>query len=292
MTGLFSALVIQDTAAMPDRVQLARVLDQHFVAGTEAPADLAEDGVFALEMEGVLLAVERVDTPLPHDPLGAGVQPARPWPAGPVLDGHGAHLRVAALETPDDAGEAKRAARLCTIVAGIVTRITKARGLFVPSSGAVLPEVEALRAAHSAAAGVSPIEAWVTFYPLGPDADGEGRPHGALSHGIAPLLGREIEVAPVPITRRKALDRVYGLAWRVLDGAGPPAEGEELRDSEDHRIGTVRVVPGWLREGQPAWVIVGPEAVVEPRRLSLKKGQDPAVLTTPSHSETAAEPTV
>ena len=291
MTRRFSALVLQDTPLIPDPEQFANVLSTRFLEGESvaAPEDLAEDGLFVLEIAGRLIAVERLEGPMPHVPLGSPVQPERPFPAREVIEGHAAHLRVADLEEPEDAAGARESARLVTVVAGVLGRMTKARGAFYPQSGAVLPENEALRAAHTLHSGVSPIEAWATFYPLGPNDDGAGTVHGCCTRGLLALIGREIEVAPVPITRRKALDRAYGAVWRALDGEDPLEDDQELRDSEDTVIARVRAARQWLREGVPAWVLVGPEAVIDEKRLRLRRGVDPAILTTPLRPGAAAD---
>jgi len=289
VTRRYSALVLQPAPALPERTQFAEVLSTRFLdTDVAAPEEFSEDGLYVIETGGRLVAVERIGEPMRHDPLAAPVQPERPFDAAPVIEGHGAHLRIADLEEPEDDAAARCSARIVTVMAGVLARMTKGQGVYYPASGAVLPETEALRAAHSLHAGVSPIEAWASLYPLGPATDAPDAVHGCCTQGLVAILGREIEVAPVPITRRKALDRGYGMVWRALDGEDPLADGQDLRDGEDTLIGRLRAAPEWLRPGIPAWVLVGPEAVIDPKRLKLKRGVDPAVLRTPARAP--AEP--
>jgi hypothetical protein len=279
----FTTLVLLSQPALPEPEPLEQVLTARFdrCGPAEVPRDMVEDDLMVVDLGGELMALERIDAPMPHAPLDAPVQPERPFDASEAVSAHAACLRVVGLEEPADSAAALRQARAVTVTAGVLARMLKGLAAFYPTSGALLPEGEALRAAHTVQAGVSPIEAWVTFYPLGPEEDGETVPHGACTLGLEPLIGREIEVAPLPMTRRKALDRAYGATWRALDGEDPLEDGLELRDADDKVYATVRAARHWLREGVPAWVLVGPDAVVEPRKLRLKRGTDPAVLKTP-----------
>ncbi|MEM1345850.1 MAG: hypothetical protein AAGI34_14900 [Pseudomonadota bacterium] len=317
--GRFSATVLLGEGWLPDPETLLEVLETRFgELGTAVVVEGGDDTVMALELDGTLIALERLETPLTDDPLAAAVQPARNWDPAPALAAHKAQLRVVAHaqanpETPEakadpgtpeakaDPGtpeakadpktpEAKepspaqtptrRAALAATALAGILARMAKAEVVYYPASGALLSSEDALRATQAVLRGVSPIEAWATIYVLGPGGqpDGSGVPHGGYTDGLEALLGREIELAPTPLSHIQAHDRLYGAIWKALDGEEAFEEGRELRAGDDTLVARIRAVEAWLRPGVPALVLVGPEAVVDMHHLELKPGVDPAVL--------------
>jgi len=283
----FSTLILLGAPTGVDTEKLAGVIDSRFptLGETHAPGHLAGADMSALQVGDRLLVIERVDTPIEHDPLAAPVQPERPWDPAGALGTHAAHLRIAEADVPESLGDARAGAGLVTAVAGILARMTGALALYFPQAGSFVGPEGALQLTSMVTAGVSPLEAWSSFYVIGSGADSETGSHGALTLGLAPVLGREIELAPLAISRKRAVERAYRAAWQALDADPPLADQATLTDFEGHEIATVRLVPEWLRTGVPALVLVAPDSVVDQRRLRLKRGVSPKVLRPAARQE-------
>jgi len=294
LTRRFSTLILHDEPWTPDTAQLVDIMNSRFAALGETvaiePEEPTEAGLALFEIASRLIAVERVAGPMAHAPLDAPVQPERAWDPAEAVAGHGAYLRIADLDPAEDAAARRLSARIVTMLAGVLGRMSKTRAVYYPHSGALLPENEALRAAHMVLGGVSPIEAWTTIYPIGAAEADPALAHGACTHGLDLVLGREIELAPAPMAPRKALDRLYGAVWQALDGEDGFADGMEWRDAEGRLIATVRAVPGFLRPDVPAFVLVAPDAVVDAKRLRLRRGVDPEILRCPVPRPAEAAP--
>lgn len=285
MSASYSALVLLREPWFPEDEVLRTVLAQRFAELGELGAVSSDPdaGLMALELGGVAIGIERRSGRMPYDPLDAPVQPERDWDCAAAVAGHTAHLRIGALAAEDTPVSRRQAAALVVALAGVLTRMAEAEVAFVPASGALLSPTDGMRVAHAVMNGVSPLEAWMTLYALRPReiaAIGEvGPPQGAYTTGLAALIGREIELAPLPVPRRQALDRLIGAAWQVLDGDGPFTDRQELRDPDGDLIARVRLSEGFLRKGVPAFVLVGEKAVVDARRLRLKRGVRREVLS-------------
>lgn len=284
MARSYSALVLTAEPRLPDAETLRSVLEQRFPRlGTLGTVEADEEaGLIGLELDGAPVAIERCAGRMPFDPLGTAIQPERDWDPREAVDKHGAYLRVASRAEGEGEKAARTVAARVVALSGILMRLVDSPAAYVPASGALLSPADGLRATHAVMNEVSPIEAWVTLYALRPPeilAAGEKeKPQGCYTAGLTALLGREIELAPVPVTRRQALDRLYGAVWQVLDGGGAFDDGQELRDSDGNLLARVRLSEGFLRKGVPAFVLVGDEAVVDGKRLRLKPGFGPDVL--------------
>lgn len=271
--GGFIAVVLLERPWTAEPEAVAEWMQEPF--GAVVPIAAAADpgtGEPRLVVDGAPVPLLSLSQPRPADPPPKGFRPARGWDPEPALTLHRAHVTVS-CEGPGTGPDWMRAyATVVTLVAGAIARMGPAMAVVFPHSGAVLGPREAFAAARTAVRGVSPVEAWITIAPVRPLNPGLENHAGAVTTGLLPLAGYEIELAPRPATPRAAVDRVAGAVWRVLDGNGDPAA------TDDPVPPAARRVPGWLRPGVPATVLVDAASPVDPETLTL-----PASRTPPLH---------
>ncbi len=265
----FTAVILLERSWSFDFAELAEILAERFDVLGEIRAEVPEgSGPPILTIDGAPLPIEiehsRWEGELEPDGLGTW----RSWDLGPALADHRAHILVSCATPGSGFTWAKAVATVVTLIAGALARLGPALAVVYPSAGTVLPVDDAYRAGRMATAGVSPIEAWVGFMPVRPENGPEGC-HGALSRGLRIFIGREVEVAPAPMEPRRAIDRAHGAAWQALDGDDPLAEGATIGGPLASVGLRIRAAPDWLRPGVPAFVLLSPDAVVDPETLTL-----------------------
>jgi hypothetical protein len=273
----YSAEVLLKSAWTPPIGTIADAMSARFgeVLPIRAGRCCACASSLALEVDGADVVIETIAEPRPHLPDPYGLEPLRQAGTAAASDEHAARLSLDCSGPGTGAVWAKAYATVVTLVAGALACLGPGSAVFYPASGATLRPLDALRAGRMALQGVSPIEAWVSFYPFAPtNPTGQGT-HGALTRGLAPLIGREIEIAPTPAGPLPAVERARGAAWRALDGGVALADGLTLEQPESGRLLHVRAVAEWARRGVPAFVLVAPESPVDPETLALRPPRPP-----------------
>ncbi len=277
MDQVYAAEVLLERPWHFDMADFAAKLAERFEELGEVRAcEIARPGaapVSGIEIEGaevpILLQEARAEI-APPDP---GLTPVRAWDPEPAAATHKAHLSVNCRVPGQGLVWAKACATVTTLVAGALAKLGPSMAVHYPASGAILAPEEAYLAARTALRGVSPIEAWVSFYAFAPDPPlgRDPEPHGALTRGLLPFIGREIALAPRPVAPRQAVDGAHGAAWAALDGEEPIAEGMTLPEPLGLHGVAVRAAEEWGRPGVPVFVLVADDSPVDPRTLALRR---------------------
>lgn len=277
MADRYTATVLLNKRWEFDPDELARLLSERFpeIGQLSGRMDTTDPTRVKLSVDGADVEIRHRDTqatdaPSPDGADLMGLKPSRDAdPSGP-LTSHIACLELRCGGYGDGLDWMKAYATIVTLVAGALARLGPTAGVLFPASGIVVGPDEAYRAGRTALRGVSPIETWIAFYPFQPENRTEGPANGAFTRGLAPFIGREIEMAPSDIDARTALTRLQGAVWQALDAEHEFLDGSVLGDPLSPGRARVRLADAWLRPQVPAIVLVGVDSFVEPETLTLR----------------------
>lgn len=273
----FEVQILLEDAIRPDLRDLAADLAERFpMLGIPVAATATR-----LVIDGAPVEIHLEPGRCPYDPARQTLRPLRNWDPAEALIAHRAHISVRCAGNEGGLHWMRAYATVATIAAGALLWHTQGLALYFPSSGAFLPMVGARAAVNTAIRGVSPLEAWVSFYAIAPaNLEGDGY-RGAATGGLLPFLGQEIELAPLPMDAQAAIDRLRGVVWMALDGDEPLTPGTELTGPLGERGMAVRQAAEWLRPGVPALVLVGLDSAIDADTLDLKAAAGRPALSLP-----------
>lgn len=205
------------------RGPLARILP------TRPPEVSGQDLFFVVSDVALWIAFR--DTPIGDaDELGRFVNPET-WPAGREdLSRHRAHIEICDLglmgRTPMlPADAAFNRAVAVTAAAAAVARMALPLGLlWLPARGA-LPPASFRDQLARVLAGQAPLELWMRWFFL---RGAEGERPGVITRGLAPFIGREIEVRPSIRPEAEALALAFATASMLIDRQGRVIDGQLL----------------------------------------------------------------
>jgi len=177
-----------------------------------------------LTVNSVTIQVEGCDRPA-YDSTGLACLDIGSWPDGRERIGRTrAHVHISevwAAGGSDFDHNCDRAAAL-TVVAEAVARVTEAIGVVWHASNSAVP-IEHLSSMFAALAeGQAPMQLW-----LGCSARQEGA-RGAMTRGLYPLLGVEIEVASEDMAQDIAYELALDVVAEIFHTGNPPAKGTQL----------------------------------------------------------------
>jgi len=160
--------------------------------------------------------------PVPADMIGIALATTRDWPeARAAFAGCYAHLGVVALQRKDGNDKVFLNAICVTLVCATLCDMTPALGVLWPT-GNRLSEARRFRdVAARMVNGEPAIDLWVqTLFTDGPRVMGQ-RTLSAMTTGLRPFVGRELELLPVARSQ-EALGKIVGslLAFIARRGAG------------------------------------------------------------------------
>ena len=188
----------------------------------EAPAVSPPPGKpIVLALDGMAVTVFFVDQPLPENAYEEALRLDRVWPnARAVMAESTAHVIVTLLADPEGHLPSLNGAAAVTLVAGVLADLLPAVAL-VSTEGRVImpPETYAQRAAALAKHEI-PVDFWTSmlFLDETPNAPGPQR-ITALSFGLLPFIGRELEFNPVALPLYEVAQRLVGLfQYLILNG--------------------------------------------------------------------------
>jgi hypothetical protein len=161
------------------------------------------------------------------------------WPAAlEVLGGHAAHVVVSTVGRAETAAQQLQAARAVTAVTGgLIATIPAAAVLW---DGLVAHSAERWQQrSHEAFAGYPriPFPLWVSIHPFR-----DGQTVGAITFGLTPFGGREIEFEGPGADPGEIVTKVAGLIVYVLEHGAVLRDGDTLGASESDRIRIHHVV--------------------------------------------------
>lgn len=279
MNARYSAELLLDKAWDFDPAELAEVIAERFPQ--MGPVELAHKdlqqgrGDAVLDVDGASVELVVSDTRLEAGVATPALRPVRDWDPEPALTLHRAHVQISCGGPGDGTIWSKAYASVVTIVAGAMAMLGPGAAVRYPLSGATLTTEAAYEAGRTALRGVSPLDAWVTIYAFTPDNPVAQGSYGAFSKGLAPFIGRELALAPAPITPAKAVERIKGAAWAALDGDEPLRDGVEFRDPTGAHSLTVKAAREWVRPGVPVLVLMDADTIVDPETLSIRQPSVP-----------------
>lgn len=208
-------------------------------------------GAFNVNVGDVPVAIIPVNNPIPPGTLDSAISTSRLWPeAVRALSGHAAHVIVAALKEPRSHADAINLAGAVMSVTSCLCDVVPAIGVYWMTGETVTPAQRFQSYAEQLLRGAAPIEVWVQFIWLdGPPKDG-ARTIGAITTGLMPFIGREIEFLPAPLHPRVIADRMTGTILYLLKHGLVVSDGDSLGTTEDERI-HVRYRSAGRRHGVP-----------------------------------------
>jgi hypothetical protein len=225
----------------------ARPLAIELVNGTSATA-----GGLVLSVDGMLITVLFVDRPIPADELNAAIQGGRiGWPtAGEELAAHRAHVIVATVNPVASHGDALNGATGVTFVAAAVAALSPALGVYWSTARAVRATKDFVRAAEGLALRQIPTDTWVRLDFLQGSADLAEGIFAAITTGLQPFVGRELEFAPDRIPPKAIAQRLVGTAQYLIANGMMLNDGDTVDVDQSEQL-RVRFADRGQRPGVP-----------------------------------------
>jgi len=266
MTIRFNALVLLSNPLGLDMEQTAQEMFlRHPALG---PVEYSGDEMTGtLTVDGATLSVAAVNGVYPESEFRPPLKLTTRTGNTPVSPKHNAYILISYEGEGEGLEWAKAYAALVTLAAATFAQNPGVTGVFWPASYGLWSREQVTEAAEEIMTGQSPIDSWISFAQIAPNNVGRDDVLGVVTFGLKPFLGREIELAPEPISVQKALTSVYGAIWLMLDDGKVFTDGSRVSGPGIGGSYTIRDVEFWLRRGTPAYVLVGPDAVVDAETL-------------------------
>ncbi len=203
------------------------------LAPLDPPPSGKPETTILLSVEGLGVVVAFKEGASPTDLRAARFGLASPEEAAPFR----AHAAVGLVEEPAGPAAALRGARTVSLVAGVLADLFRAPGVIFAEGRTLTPGPEFVAAAREIREGGAPARIWV-----GCELRESPEGFGALTRGLTPFVGRELQVHPCPLEasllRRRVTDMALPLIHSGLgfqDGATISlAGGESFR--ADHLV--------------------------------------------------------
>jgi hypothetical protein len=202
----------------------------------------AESDSCILIADGLRVAVMFMAAPLPKGSWEWPVKLAREWPeAQSVMEGGKGHVVIGAVQAVEGHEAVLKLARAVTIISEAIARFLKVDAILFTSGDRLTDHEGLLAGAREVAAGEVAVDLWTTLqFRLG-SSDKE---IGVLSYGLAPFVGREVELAPVVMPFEAVAERMWGLCGYLLENGPVIKNGDTLGLSDDERIRATWQVQG------------------------------------------------
>ncbi|WP_374650070.1 DUF4261 domain-containing protein [Dongia sp.] len=184
-----------------------------------------DDGALLLYIDGVVVVVVFFDQPASEDAISLSNGPDPVWPeAKEALAPQRAHALVTTLDSFTKPKEAFSCALAMTLVGiSLVHLLESAIGLHWIGAGVGIPASRAKELGVELARGVIPTELWLRLYLI---HGGDDSSVGAMTKGLIPFAGREIEIDPVRMKPRDVSARAVSLSNYLLQNGPVLKDGE------------------------------------------------------------------
>jgi len=206
------------------------------VRPAETPAAAGQALTFAAGNR--LLSVMLIDKPLPDGTLDEAIKADLVWPeAKEEIATHRAHVIVGCVANAEGHGPAVETAGLVTAMAAAVAALTPTIGIYWSTGNTVTEAARFQQIADSFFEGNAPVTVWVQLLllPSLPTAKGE-RTLAAVTQGLQPFVGREIEFQPTTLPPATIAQRVIGACIYLLNKGPVLRDGDTLGVSHEERI--------------------------------------------------------
>ena len=264
----FTATMLVERPWAPEPGEVAAAVERRFpaIGRVEAVRDPGAQHA-AIRIDGAELWLRSAAAPLPAERLAAPIRTHRAWDPEPAIRGHAAHLDISCGgELPGLEGSKAYAAVVHFVTAALVP-LAPVTAIFWRAGWVILEPAFFAGAAGEMLAGRMPVGAWVSFAFILPRGHGPSEATGALTLGMKPFVGRELELAPRPGDARTAWNCIGRVARMALDRGVRLAEGARLGDADGGWALTVRERDQWMRPGEPAFVLVTDDSIVDAATL-------------------------
>jgi hypothetical protein len=266
----FTATMLLERSWAPHAAEVAATVAERFptIGRVEpAPTPAGDGRMAAIRIEGADIMLRAAAAPLPSERLAAPMKPMRAWDPQPAIRGHAAHLDIGCGgELPGLEGAEAYAAAVHFVTAALVP-LAPVTAVFWREGWALSEPATFAAAADEMLGGRMPISAWISCAFIQPSGYAPGQATGAVTQGVQPFLGRELELAPRPGDPRSAWSCLGRVARMALDRSIRLADGIRLGDANGAWTLTVRERDQWLRPRQPAFVLVADDSIIDPETL-------------------------
>ncbi|MEL6768551.1 MAG: hypothetical protein AAFP17_15325 [Pseudomonadota bacterium] len=281
MTTRIEAFVLLNGGWKPDAMDFAADLGARYPGIGRVRGKQAEEGSgtpHVIGVDGASVQMSIVNAPYPTEQLLPPLRLIEHVDPEPVARAQAAYVMLSA-EWPDiDAEEAPvecaeiagAYSALLTLVTAMVVRQAPSIAAFWTESWRFWTAEQIEAAADGVMRGEPPLSLWYSLAEIKGAKAGGGDMRGAMSFGLKPFCGREVEVAPAPLGAVTVQMLAKEMAERMI-------AGERIEDHEPlHRPGmeepaVVRLADRFMRPRQPVVLVVPPGAGIDAQSLESKK---------------------
>jgi len=207
-----------DAEALADRYRSLYGEDAYAIqtasdAGPEAAGD-----AFVVMMDKVPVSVMFVDAPMPTDAYQEALTLDLIWPeARDVMQHHQAHAIVGLVGDPQDhLGNLNGAAAVTLVAGALATLLPTAALVSIEGRVVMKPDMFGPLAVGLAKHEV-PVSFWTTVALVNGERGADGAEMvGAMSYGLQPFIGRELEFVPASLPAVGLAERLTGLCQHLI----------------------------------------------------------------------------
>ncbi|MDD2869477.1 hypothetical protein [Neomegalonema sp.] len=266
MTRFLTHVLLERPAALSVRGLMAGM--RRFVAPgsfeslapLDPPPSGKPDGMILLSAEGVGVVVMFREGPAPTELRNmARLGPTRP---GEAARPTGAHVVIGLVEAPTGPAAALRGARTVSLTAGVLADLFRAPAVIFAEGRTFTPGPEFVAAAREIREGVAPARIWV-----GCDLREGPEGCGAVTRGLTPFVGRELQIHPCALEASALRRRLTDMALPLIHSGLGFQDGATIALSSGDRFQARHLVASPLT-GEPVVGLTLEEALAEPARRS------------------------
>ncbi|MEM7497676.1 MAG: hypothetical protein AAF371_06755 [Pseudomonadota bacterium] len=281
MPTRIEAYVLLNGAWSPDAMDFAAALSARFPGIGRVRGKQAEAGSgtpHTVSVDGATVQISVVNAPYPTEQLMPPLRLMEDIDPEPAARAQVAYAMLSS-EWPDIEGEeqAEAKAEIALAFSALLTLVTAQVMRDAPSLLAFWTESWRLRTAEemdAAADGVMqgkpPFDLWYSLAEIKGSRAGGDDMRGTMSFGLRPFCGREIEVAPAPVSAAATEALARGMAKRLIEGKRVE-DYEALPHPALEEPAVVRLADRFMRPRQPVVLIVPPGAGIDSESLQAKK---------------------
>lgn len=232
------------------------------LAPLEPPASGAPENTILLSVEGIGVVAMFKEAPPPAE-LREAARLGLSLPEEALrLRGARAHVSVGLVEEPETPAAALAGARTVSVTAGALARLFAAPAVIFAEGRALTEGAEFVRAAHEVAEGGSPARIWI-----GCDLREAPEGCGAVTHGLAPFLGRELQIDPCALEPQVLRRRLTEMALPLIHSGLGFQDGATIALSSGDCFRANHLVASPLT-GEPVVALTLAEDLETPQRRS------------------------
>jgi hypothetical protein len=260
----FTATILLERPWAPDIEAVAAAMAERFPAIGRVEAVPARS---AVRVDGAEVAFRPESGTIPENRLVPPMRPVRVWDPEPAISGHVAYLDISCGGDLPGLEGSEAYAAVVHFAAAAAAGLAPAAAVFWSQGWALSSPGTFMGSANDILAGRMPLGAWVSFASVVPRDYAAGQATGMVTYGMRPFIGRELELAPRPGDPQSAWRCIGRIARTALDRGLKLADGVRLGAAEGGWAVTVREREHWLRPGEPVFVLVSDDAIVDAQTL-------------------------